>query len=38
MEPHETPGEGTEQIDYEAPRVVELVDVEAQLALPPGSL
>jgi len=31
MEPHHTPGEDTEPIEYEAPRVVEQVDLEAQL-------
>ncbi len=31
MEPNDTPSEATEPIDYEAPRVLEQVDVEAQL-------
>jgi hypothetical protein len=34
MEPHDTPGEGAEPIEYEAPRVLEQVDLEAQLINP----
>ena len=32
MEPNDTPGEVSEPIEYEAPRVLEQVDIEAQLA------
>jgi hypothetical protein len=34
MEPYDAPGEGTEPIEYEAPRVLEQVDLEAQLLNP----
>jgi hypothetical protein len=34
MEPNDTPGAGTEPIEYEPPRVLEEVDVEAQLVGP----
>ena len=33
MEPIETPGEGTEPIDYEPPRVLEVSVIEAKLAV-----
>ena len=33
MESHDTPDEVPEPIEYEAPRVLEHVDVEAQLAV-----
>jgi hypothetical protein len=36
MEPDETPGEGTAPIEYEAPQVLEQVDIEAQLAVISG--
>jgi hypothetical protein len=32
MEPVETPGKSAEPIEYEAPRVLEQIDIEAQLA------
>jgi hypothetical protein len=31
MEPHDSPGEGTEPIEYEPPQVVDYVDLEARL-------
>ena len=31
MEPQDTPGESTEPIEYEAPRVLEEAEIEAQL-------
>ena len=31
MKPQDAPDEGSEPIDYEAPRVLEQVDVEAHL-------
>ena len=34
MEPNDTPGGVTPPIDYEAPRVIELVDLDAQLLTP----
>jgi hypothetical protein len=37
MEPHDTPGEGSEPIEYEAPRVLEQVDLEAQLSTNPSN-
>ena len=37
MEPYETPGESTEPIEYEPPRVLENIDLEARLTLTPGS-
>jgi hypothetical protein len=33
MEPDGTPDEGTQPIEYEAPRVLEQVDIEAQLSI-----
>jgi len=33
MESYETPGEEAQPIEYDAPRVIEVVDVEAQLAV-----
>lgn len=33
MEPTDSSGETTEPIDYEAPRVLEHVDIEAQLGV-----
>jgi hypothetical protein len=34
MKPNDTPGEGTEPIEYEAPRVLEQVNLEAHLINP----
>jgi hypothetical protein len=34
MEAKDTPGAGTEPIEYEPPRVLEDVDIEAQLVNP----
>jgi len=34
MESNHTPGGVTPPIDYEAPRVIELVDLDAQLLIP----
>ena len=34
MESNDTPGGVTPPIDYEAPRVIELVDLDAQLLNP----
>jgi hypothetical protein len=31
MEPHDSPGEGTQPIEYEPPRVLDQVDLEARL-------
>ena len=36
METYDTTGEGTEPIAYEAPRILEQVDIEAQLAVISG--
>ena len=36
METYDTTGEGTEPIEYEAPRILEQVDIEAQLAVISG--
>jgi hypothetical protein len=33
MEPYDAPGEDTEPIEYEAPRVLEQVNIEAQLSI-----
>jgi hypothetical protein len=33
MEPYDTTDEGPEPIEYEAPQVLEQVDIEAQLAI-----
>jgi len=38
MEPHERPSHDTEPIDYQAPRILDVVDVEAQLIIPNPSL
>jgi hypothetical protein len=36
MEPYDAPGEDTEPIEYEAPRILEQVDIEARLAIISG--
>ena len=36
MEFDETPVEGTEPIEYEAPQILEQVDIEAQLTIISG--
>ena len=33
MEPDDTPGEGTERIEYEAPRIIERAAIEAQFSI-----
>jgi hypothetical protein len=33
MEPYDAPGEDTEPIEYEAPRVLERVNIEGQLSI-----
>ena len=33
MEPDNTPGESTQPIEYEAPHVIEQVEIEAQLTV-----
>jgi hypothetical protein len=33
MDRYDAPGDDTEPIEYEAPRVIEEVDIEAQLAI-----
>jgi hypothetical protein len=38
MKPHASPGEGTEPIDYEPPRVLEDIDIEVRLLIPPGTV
>jgi hypothetical protein len=36
MEPYDAPREDTEPIEYEAPRVLELVEIEAKLSIISG--